>query len=158
MSDSGVAAPEPWALIVRPAINDQLNYLLDKGHATDAYVQWGRGKRNVIIIGGKRYQYKTGKIFSLLQNKIILSLYSSVFESLNTNTEIEEMSKYNKAEHIIQIIYELTETNKDTKPTTTREYNSYSFPVTGGKIKISKAIEEKTRSYTICSTKSTSQK
>ena len=55
------------------------------------------------------------------------------------------MSKYNKAEHSIQIIYELTETNKNTNKTTTREYNSYAFPVTGGKIKIRKAIEEKTK-------------
>ena len=72
MSVTGVAAP--MAL----TINDQLNYLLDKGHATDAYVQWGRGKRNVIIIGGKTYQYKKGTIFSLLQNKIIRSLSSRV--------------------------------------------------------------------------------
>ena len=55
------------------------------------------------------------------------------------------MSKYNKAEHNIQVIYELTETNKHTNKTTTREYNSYSFPVTGGKMKIRKAIEEKTK-------------
>ncbi len=80
MSDTGVAAPMALTL------NDQLNYLLDKGHAKDAYVQWGTGKRNVIIIGGKKYQYKKGKIFSLLQNKIIHVLYSSVSESLNTNT------------------------------------------------------------------------
>ena len=58
MSDSGVAAPGTLTH------KDQLNYLLDKGHATEAYVQWGRGKRNVIIIGGKKYQYKKGKIFS----------------------------------------------------------------------------------------------
>ncbi len=55
------------------------------------------------------------------------------------------MSKYNKAEHQVQVIYELTETNKTTNKTTTREYNSYSFPVTGGKMKIRKAIEEKTK-------------
>jgi DNA-binding HxlR family transcriptional regulator len=139
MSGTGVAAPMALTL------NDKLNYLLDKGHATDAYIQWGRGKRNVIIIGGKKYQYKKGKIFSLLQNKIIHALYSSVSESLNTNTETDVMSKYNKAEHQVQVIYELTETNKNTNKTTTREYNSYSFPVTGGKMKIRKAIEEKTK-------------
>ena len=93
-------------------INDQLNYLLDKGHATDAYIPWGSGKRNVIIIGGKKYQYKKGKIFSLLQNKIMHALYRSVSESLNTNTETDVMSKYNKAEHNIQVIYELTETKQ----------------------------------------------
>jgi hypothetical protein len=124
-------------------ISDQLNYLLDKGHATDAYVQWGRGTRNVIIIGGKKYQYKKGKIFSLLQNKIIHSLYSSVSKPLNTNTDIEEMRKYNKAEHIIQIKYDLTQTNKNIKQTTTREYDSHSFTVTGGKLQIRKANEEK---------------
>ncbi len=34
-------------------ISDKLNYLLDKGHAKDDYIQWGLGKRNVIIIGAK---------------------------------------------------------------------------------------------------------
>jgi hypothetical protein len=48
MSDSGVAAPGTLT------INEQLNYLLDKGHATDAYIQWGQGKRNVIIIRGQK--------------------------------------------------------------------------------------------------------
>ena len=107
MSGSGVAAPESLTL------NDQLNYLSAKGHATDSDVQWGRGKRNVIIIGGKKYKYKKGKIFSLLQNKIIHALYS-VSQPLNKNTDIEDMSKYNKAEHNIQIIYALTQTNKKT--------------------------------------------
>ena len=68
MSGTGVAAPMALTL------NDQLNYLLDKGHAKGAYVPWGSGKRNVIIIGGKKYQYKKGNRFSLLQNKIIHAL------------------------------------------------------------------------------------
>ena len=48
MSGSVVAAIESRTL------NDQLNYLLDKGHAKDEYVQWGSGKRNVIIIRGQK--------------------------------------------------------------------------------------------------------
>ena len=35
-------------------LNDKFNYLLDTGHAKDAYVQWGSGKRNVIIIRGQK--------------------------------------------------------------------------------------------------------
>ncbi len=53
-------------------INDQLNYLLDKGHAKDAYVQWGLGKRNVIIIGGKKYQYKKGKYLVYYKIKLFM--------------------------------------------------------------------------------------
>jgi len=151
MSDSGVATPMALTL------NDQLNYLLDKGHATDAYVQWGRGKRNVIIIGCKKYQYKKGKIFSLLQNKIIHALYSSVSQPLNKNTDIEEMSKYNKAEHSIQIIYELTQTNKNNKQTTTRDFTSHSFTITGGKMKYAKPLKRTTRRYAIRLTRNTSQ-
>ena len=139
MSDSGVAAP------VARTLNDQLNYLLDKGHAKDDYVQWGRGKRNVIIIGGKKYQYKKGKIFSLSRIKIFHAFYSSVSQPLNKNTETEEMSKYNKTDHNIQIIYELTQTNKNNKQTTTRDFTSHAFPVTGGNMKIRKAIEEKNK-------------
>jgi len=91
-------------------ISDKLNYLLDKGHAKDAYVQWGLVKRNVIIIKGKKYQYKKGKIFSLLQNKIIHALYSSASESLNTNTETDVMGKAGKVKtrHVVQIVYEIT--------------------------------------------------
>jgi sucrose-6-phosphate hydrolase SacC (GH32 family) len=39
----------------------KLKNLTDTGHAKDDYVQWGRGKRNVVMIGGKKYQYKKGK-------------------------------------------------------------------------------------------------
>ncbi len=35
-------------------ISDKLKYLLDIGHAKDDYIQWGQGKRNVIIIRGQK--------------------------------------------------------------------------------------------------------
>ena len=73
-------------------INDQLNYLLDSGHATDEYIQWGRGKRNVIIIGGKQYQYKRVSYLVYYKNTIIHALSRSAVESLNTNSHIDVMN------------------------------------------------------------------
>ena len=35
-----------------------IKYLLDNVAAEQVNVKWGKGRRNVIIIGGKKYQYK----------------------------------------------------------------------------------------------------
>ncbi len=47
-----------------------------------------------------------------------------------------------KTTHNVQILYDITTTNKNDGKVDKREHNNYSFPVTGGKIKIRKAIEE----------------
>ncbi len=70
-----------------PTIKQALGYLLKNGAAEHATVKWGRSYRDVIIIGGKKYQYKGGhNINKNLQNKIV-SLYISMSESSNQKTK-----------------------------------------------------------------------
>ena len=46
-----------------PTGEEILQYLLSAGEASQAKVQWGKSYRNVVIIQGKKYQYKgTGKV------------------------------------------------------------------------------------------------
>jgi hypothetical protein len=55
-----------------PSMKPYLDYLLERGAVEQVKVKWGKSYRNVIIIGGKIYQYKGGdEINKNLRNKII---------------------------------------------------------------------------------------
>ncbi len=56
-------------------VKDKLDELLENGLAKHVNVKWGKGHRNVIIIGGKKYQYKGGLKFNKKLISVILSLY-----------------------------------------------------------------------------------
>ncbi len=56
-------------------VKDNLDDLLANGVAKHVKVKWGKGHRYVIIIGGKRYQYKGGLKFNKKLISVILSLY-----------------------------------------------------------------------------------
>lgn len=58
-----------------PSMRPYLKYLLDRGYADQVKVKWGKGYRNVIIIGGKKYLYKGGDEFNKNLKKKIVSLY-----------------------------------------------------------------------------------
>jgi hypothetical protein len=49
MTSKGAATPE-----------QVLQQLYDDGRAIDKEIKWGSGKRNVVIIDGKKYQYTKG--------------------------------------------------------------------------------------------------
>ena len=54
-------------------ITDALNYLLGNEAIKQEKVKWGKGFRNVMIIGGKKYQYREGgNINNNLEKKIII--------------------------------------------------------------------------------------
>ena len=71
-----------------PSLKPYLKYLLDRGHAEQVNVKWGKGHRNVIIIGGKKYLYKGGDEFNKNLKKKITSLYISMSDkSLDGNSK-----------------------------------------------------------------------
>ena len=43
-----------------PSVKPYLDYLLENGAANHEKVKWGKSERWVIVIGGKKYQYKGG--------------------------------------------------------------------------------------------------
>ena len=43
-----------------PSLKPYLDVLLDNDYAKQVKVKWGKGYRNVIVINGKKYQYKGG--------------------------------------------------------------------------------------------------
>jgi predicted metalloendopeptidase len=53
------------------------------------------------------------------------------------------MSKHNKAVHSVEVVYDITTTNKNDGKVNKREHSNTAFSVEGGKVKIRKAIEEK---------------
>ncbi len=63
-----------------PSMRPYLKYLLDRGYADQVNVKWGKGNRDVIIIGGKKYPYKGGDEFNKNLKKKITSLYISMSE------------------------------------------------------------------------------
>ncbi len=93
--------------------------------------------------GGNKYQHKKGKIFSLLQNKIIHALYSSVSESFNTNTETVVMGK-DKTEHLVQIVYEILVSGADGDKPVVYESLTRTIKVRGGRDEIATVIEQQT--------------
>ena len=73
--------------LMLPSLRPLLNYLIDNGVAEHKLVKWGKGQRWVVIIGGKKYQYKGGHIFNKsLKNKIV-PLYISMEETLEQKTK-----------------------------------------------------------------------
>ena len=75
---------DAWGL---PSLRPYLNDLIDNGAAEHKLVKWGKGQRWVVIIGGKKYQYKGGHEFNKsLQNKIV-SLYIGMAESSEQKTK-----------------------------------------------------------------------
>ena len=55
-----------------PSMKPYLDYLLENGAAKHVTIRWGQSYRKVIVIGGKRYQYKGGdNINRNLKNKIV---------------------------------------------------------------------------------------
>ena len=77
-----------------PSMRPYLNYLLDNGATEQVNVKWGKGYRNVIVIGGKKYLYKGGDEFNKNLKKKITSLYISMSD--NSSKEKKKIIK----EHI----------------------------------------------------------
>ena len=66
------------------SVKSYLNYVLEDGHAEHVNVKWGTGHRNVIIIEGKKYQYKGGDAFNKnLENKISALYISMSYKASN---------------------------------------------------------------------------
>ena len=53
-----------------PSLLSRLNYLLENGAAEHVKVKWGKSERYVIMIKGKKYQYKGGNNNKTLKIKI----------------------------------------------------------------------------------------
>ena len=69
-----------------PSMKPYLDYLLENRAAEHVKVRWGKGYRWVIKIGGKNYQYKGGDEINKNLKKKIVSLYISMSQSSNQNT------------------------------------------------------------------------
>lgn len=72
-----------------PSMKQCLDYLLENGAAKHEKVKWGKSEHWVIIIGGKKYQYKGGNNINKNLKKKIVPLYismSSKPSKQNTNT------------------------------------------------------------------------
>ena len=81
MTSSGAATPE-----------QVLKSLLDAGEVSQANVKWGKGYRDVIIVGSKKYQYKKGgTVNKILRNKIIPLYISMSDKSLNNKLIIDDL-------------------------------------------------------------------
>ena len=62
-----------------PSLEPYLNYLLNNGAAEQVNVKWGKGHRNVTIIGGKKYQYKgVMSVIRTWKRKILHYIYKYV--------------------------------------------------------------------------------
>ena len=66
-----------------PSMRPYLQYLLDNETAKHVKVKWGKSERWVILIGGKKYQYKGGHDITNNLKNVITSLYIS----MSTNTQ-----------------------------------------------------------------------
>ena len=71
------------AISMRP----YLQYLLDNGAAEHLKVKWGKGERYVILIGGKKYQYKGGHNINKNLKNNITSLYISMSSNIQNNNQ-----------------------------------------------------------------------
>jgi len=60
-----------------PSLRPYLNSLIENGLAEHVKVKWGKSERDVIIIEGKKYQYKGGDDIKNLGKKIV-AIYISV--------------------------------------------------------------------------------
>ena len=121
-----------------PSMRPYLQYLLDTGAAEHVKVKWGKGHRNVIIIHGKKYQYKGGHDINNNLKKIITSLYINMSDkSLDQKKKTIKNSDNINDEHTIQVVFNIRFNNE-------KEHRTYSrdvFHVKGGKGSIKKAIQ-----------------
>ena len=86
------------------SVKPYLDYLLDNGTVKQEIVKWGNGSRNVIIIDGKKYQYKGGHdINKNLKNKIV-TLYILMAAESSKEKQITSDVK-DKAATTLQKIY-----------------------------------------------------
>ena len=76
----------------------QLKILKENGLAREENIKWGRSYRNVIIIGGKRYQFIANKFNNISKNKIYQSYIATVGSPLNqkVNRAIKDKLLYAK--------------------------------------------------------------
>ena len=64
----------------------KLDYLISQKVAEHQNIKWGSGVRNVVIIEGKKHQYKEGNINKSLE-KNISSLYIELMKSSKEKTK-----------------------------------------------------------------------
>ena len=69
--------------MVATTTQQKLDYLISQKVVEHQNIKWGSGVRNVVIIEGKKYQYKKGSIINNRLEKIINPLYISMSKSLN---------------------------------------------------------------------------
>ena len=69
--------------MVENTTQQKLDYLISQKVVEHQNIKWGSGVRNVVIIGGKTYQYKKEGIINNRLEKTISSLYISMSKSLN---------------------------------------------------------------------------
>ena len=94
---------DAWGL---PSLRPYLNYLIDNKVAEHKLVQWGKGQRWCVIIGGKKYQYKGGHEFNKsLKNKIV-SLYIDTTMSSKQKNKKDSNNDKNNAAKKIQKLYQ----------------------------------------------------
>ena len=126
----------------------------------------GRCKKYFLVFPNDKhkYYYNPNKLISdSLKKKVFNYLYSpytNMSKRLNQKTTIKDTDNddnirkiqkwikknspnFKQENHQIQVVYDVTSENTDGK-VTTEEFNTKSFDVFGGKIKIRKAIQAKT--------------
>ena len=78
-----------------PSLWPYLNSVLENGLAEHVKVKWGKSERYVIIIEGKRYQYKGGHGNNKNVGKKIIALYISMSDkSSNKETNTVKKNEY----------------------------------------------------------------
>ena len=122
MTSSGAPTPE-----------QVLKSLLDAGEVSQVNVKWGKGYRDVIIVGSKKYQYKKGgTVNKILRNKIIPLYISMSDKSLNNNSDNTNV----KGATLVDVTVSITFTHANSNEPYSMDYNIPVFTVTGGKNKI----------------------
>ena len=71
--------------------HEKLKELEQAGHAQRDKVRWGRGYRDVIILGGKKYQYNGNTISRILKNRIYSMYIDMPATSSNQNIVINDI-------------------------------------------------------------------
>lgn len=71
--------------------SDKLRALINQGVATKTRITWGRGTRQVIILGGKKYQYNDNTISRILKIKILSMYIDMPVSSSNQNIVINDV-------------------------------------------------------------------
>ena len=106
-----------------PSMRPYLQYLLDRDIVKHDKIKWGKTERQVIITGGKKYQYKGGDEINKNLKKKIVSLYIDMFESSNRKSKnskdtyrstIKEQLEKLKTNSIQNVKVDLTKINIQT--------------------------------------------